>query len=75
MIIRVFAITTYCRNLTITLPKFDNAVRFGTPPEFSLVARKLLDARTVTVVSPAYLKAHGRPISPRLLSNPATVQT
>lgn len=43
---------------------FDVAVRFGTPPASSLVARKLLDTRTVTVASPAYLKIHGRPAVP-----------
>lgn len=43
---------------------FDIAVRFGTPPASSLVARKLLETRTVTVASPAYVKAHGRPAVP-----------
>jgi len=43
---------------------FDVAVRFGTPPESSLVARKLLETRTITVAAPAYLKAHGSPTVP-----------
>jgi DNA-binding transcriptional LysR family regulator len=34
---------------------FHIAVRFGTPPESSVVARKLLETRTVTVASPMYL--------------------
>lgn len=43
---------------------FDLAVRFGPPPLGSLVGRKLSDARIVTVASPAYLEAHGRPTHP-----------
>src|ERR1700676_4008717 len=43
---------------------FDIAVRFGTPPESSLVAKKLVETRTVTVASPAYLRMHGRPAVP-----------
>jgi len=43
---------------------FDIAVRFGTPPASSLVARKLLETQTITVASPAYLNQHGRPASP-----------
>jgi DNA-binding transcriptional LysR family regulator len=53
---------------------FDIAVRFGTPPVSSLVASKLLDTRTVTVASPAYLKAHGRPAIPSDLVNHACIQ-
>jgi DNA-binding transcriptional LysR family regulator len=53
---------------------FDIAVRFGTPPESSLVARKLLETRMVTVASPAYLKAHGRPAVPADLENHACIQ-
>jgi DNA-binding transcriptional LysR family regulator len=52
---------------------FDIAVRFGTPPESSLVARKLLETRTVTVASPAYLKAHGHPAVPSALVNHACI--
>lgn len=43
---------------------FDIAVRFGTPPPSSLVARKLLETRTIAVASPAYLDTHGRPSAP-----------
>jgi DNA-binding transcriptional LysR family regulator len=43
---------------------FDLAVRFGEPPISSLVARKLLDTRILTVAAPAYLEVHGRPQSP-----------
>lgn len=48
---------------------FDLAVRFGEPPASSLVARKLLDTRILTVASPSYLKRLGRPSHPRELEN------
>src|SRR5277367_3456897 len=53
---------------------FDVAVRFGTPPDSSLVARKLLETRMVTVASPAYLEAHGRPGAPSDLVNHTCIQ-
>lgn len=43
---------------------FDLAVRFGDPRSSSLVARKLLDTRILTVAAPAYLKRKGRPEQP-----------
>lgn len=43
---------------------FDLAVRFGEPRPSSLVARKLLDTRILTVAAPAYLERHGRPGTP-----------
>jgi DNA-binding transcriptional LysR family regulator len=43
---------------------FDFAVRFGQPRESTLIARKLLDTRIITVASPAYIRKHGRPRSP-----------
>jgi DNA-binding transcriptional LysR family regulator len=43
---------------------FDLAIRFGHPKSSSLVARKLLDCRVLTIAAPAYLKRHGRPLSP-----------
>jgi DNA-binding transcriptional LysR family regulator len=43
---------------------FDLAVRFGEPRESTLIARKLLDTRIVTVASPSYLKKFGRPVAP-----------
>ena len=43
---------------------FDLAVRFGIPQASTLVARKLLDTRVLTVATPAYLKRHGRPQTP-----------
>lgn len=47
---------------------FDIAVRFGEPPESSLVARKLAETRTITVAAPAYLKKHGTPANPNDLA-------
>ena len=42
----------------------DVAVRFGPPDESSLIVRKLLETRILTVAAPAYLKKHGTPRSP-----------
>jgi DNA-binding transcriptional LysR family regulator len=44
---------------------FDMAIRFGDPPVTGFTARKLLETRILTVASPAYLEAHGRPAHPR----------
>jgi DNA-binding transcriptional LysR family regulator len=44
---------------------FDLALRFGEPPIGSFVARKLTETRVITVASPAYIKAHGKPAHPR----------
>jgi DNA-binding transcriptional LysR family regulator len=43
---------------------FDLAIRFGDPPAGTFVARKLIETRVLTVASPAYLVAHGRPRHP-----------
>lgn len=48
---------------------FDLAIRFGEPASSSLISRKLLDTRILTVASPAYIKAHGRPDTPRELES------
>ena len=48
---------------------FDLALRFGHPQPSSLVARKLLDARVLTVASPRYLKRFGRPAHPQELED------
>jgi DNA-binding transcriptional LysR family regulator len=44
---------------------FDLALRFGEPPVGSFVARKLIETRVLTVASPSYIKAHGRPKHPK----------
>ena len=46
---------------------FDLALRFGHPQTSSLVARKLLDLRVLTVAAPSYLKRFGRPAHPQEL--------
>jgi DNA-binding transcriptional LysR family regulator len=48
---------------------FDLALRFGPPPVSTLVARKLMDTRILTVASPAYIKRYGRPLSPNELAD------
>lgn len=48
---------------------FDVAVRFGPPPPSTLIARKLLEIRILTVAAPAYLEQHGRPLHPADLAD------
>ena len=49
---------------------FDLAIRFIEPPtSSSLVARKLLKTRVVTVAAPSYLKKHGHPAKPSDLAD------
>ena len=48
---------------------FDLAVRFGHPRPSTLIGRKLLDTRMLTVASPAYLKRHGHPKDPHELES------
>jgi DNA-binding transcriptional LysR family regulator len=43
---------------------FDLALRFGEPPGGSLIARKLIETRILTVASPGYIAHHGRPQHP-----------
>ncbi|WP_454818846.1 LysR family transcriptional regulator [Labrys neptuniae] len=43
----------------------DVAVRFGPPDESSLIVRKLLETRILTVASPTYLEKHDEPQSPQ----------
>ena len=43
---------------------FDLALRFGEPPTGSLIARKLIETRILTMASPSYIKRHGRPKHP-----------
>ena len=53
---------------------FDIAIRFGQPPSSSLIARKLLETRTVTVAAPSYIRKHGRPETPADLIEHACIQ-
>lgn len=43
---------------------FDLAIRLGQPQSSSLIARKLMDTRVLTVATPAYLRKHGTPKKP-----------
>jgi DNA-binding transcriptional LysR family regulator len=43
---------------------FDLAMRFGEPPSGSLVARKLIETRILTVAAPKFVARHGRPRHP-----------
>jgi DNA-binding transcriptional LysR family regulator len=47
---------------------FELAVRFGEPTPSSLITRRILDARILTVASPIYLERHGRPRHPQDLA-------
>ena len=53
---------------------FDLAVRFGEPPDSSLIARKLMEARILTVAAPEYLERFGRPKRPEDLKNHDCIQ-
>jgi len=48
---------------------FDLAVRFGEPAPSALIARRLFDARILTLAAPAYIERHGRPSHPQDLAN------
>jgi DNA-binding transcriptional LysR family regulator len=47
----------------------DVAERFGPQPNSSLVARRLLETRILTVAAPAYLKRRGTPAKPKDLGS------
>lgn len=46
---------------------FDLAIRFGVPRNSTLIARKLLETRIMTVAAPAYLERYGSPETPQAL--------
>jgi DNA-binding transcriptional LysR family regulator len=50
---------------------FDLAVRFGEPTPSALIARRLFNARILTVASPTYIERHGRPTHPQDLASQA----
>ncbi len=50
---------------------FDLAVRFGEPTPSALVARRVFNARILTVASPTYIERHGRPDEPNDLARNA----
>ncbi|MBB3901908.1 LysR family transcriptional regulator [Methylobacterium brachythecii] len=51
----------------------DLGLRFGPPTTASMVSRKLLDTRVLTVASPDYLRRHARPTVPEDLSGHACI--
>jgi len=52
----------------------DLSLRFGQPCPSSTVARKLMETRIVTVASPAYLRRHGKPVTPQDLAQHQCIQ-
>lgn len=48
---------------------FDLALRFGEPPDRSLIALKLVETRVLTVASPGYIARYGRPKHPSEVAN------
>lgn len=52
----------------------DVAVRFGPQPSSSMVARRLLETRILTVASPSYLERYGAPKRPEELADHACLQ-
>ena len=52
----------------------DVAVRFGPPPPSSMMSRRLLETRVLTVASPSYLKKYGRPRRPEKLTEHDCIQ-
>ncbi len=58
-----FEVNLSNRNIDFTAEDFDLAIRGRTPPDSSLVARKLEDAELVLVAAPGYLERAGTPAS------------
>jgi DNA-binding transcriptional LysR family regulator len=52
---------------------FDLAVRFGEPPDTSLIRRKLIETRVLTVASRSYVAQHGRPAHPTEVAGHACI--
>lgn len=48
----------------LTEDAFDICIRFGTPPDARIVARKLASNRRLLCASPEYLRKHGLPATP-----------
>jgi DNA-binding transcriptional LysR family regulator len=62
------------RNIDFTAEDFDLAIRGRTPPDSTLVARKLEDAELVLVAAPSYLARAGTPRSLQELSRHECLQ-
>jgi len=57
------------RTVDLIAGAFDLAVRIGSLPDSSLIARRIAPVRTAMLASPAYLDARGRPARPRDLAH------
>lgn len=57
----------------LVLDEIDLAIRFGVPPDSSLVARRLAPNRRVLCASPEYVATHGAPERPRDLERFACI--
>jgi DNA-binding transcriptional LysR family regulator len=57
----------------LVIDGIDVAMRFGEPPASSVIARKLIQTRILTVAAPAYLAQHGRPKHPSELVDHACI--
>jgi DNA-binding transcriptional LysR family regulator len=62
------------RNVDFSAEGFDLAVRSRTPPDSSLVVRKLEDADLLVVASPEYVMRHGKPNSLEQIDSHECVQ-
>lgn len=52
----------------------DVAIRFGSQPSSSMISRRLLETRVLTVASPGYLQEHPRPTHPSELASHNCIQ-
>lgn len=62
------------RRVRLVDERIDVALRVGPMPDSTLVARKLLEPRLVTVASPGYLARHGTPATPAALAEHACLR-
>lgn len=58
----------------LTADGCDLSLRFGQPRASSMVSRKLMQTRIVTVASPTYLRRHGKPETPHDLAQHQCIQ-
>lgn len=56
------------RNYSLVEEGFDLAIRIGSPPDSTMMARRLAPMRVVTCATPDYLANHGRPADPLALA-------
>lgn len=56
------------RNYSLVEEGFDLAIRIGSPPDSTMMARRLAAMRVVTCATPEYLDQYGRPADPLALA-------